>query len=299
MESLDWNDVRYLLAAVRTGSTLAASRALKVSQPTVARRIAALEAALGVPLVLRSQTGYRPTPQAESLMARFEAVETAVERLSSAALAEARQTSSRVRISTNDLYANQGVAAAVAEFRARHPGIQVELVVTDRLVDLAAGEADVAIRAAGRRPNEAGLVFRSLSRSRVAVFGSQAYFDRRGRPETIEALDGHAFITIGGNFADTVDVWLAAHAPNARVEVRTSSMLALVSQVRAGAALAFLPADDISAGSDLIACVEAPGYSLETWLVTHERVRHAPNVRAFMDFAAAFHRDGRRLTRLA
>jgi DNA-binding transcriptional LysR family regulator len=298
MDRLDWNDVRYLLAAARAGSTLAASRALKVSQTTVARRIAVLEEALGVPLFQRNHTGYRPTPEAEALMADFEAVGAAMERLAFAAAAQAREASGRLRLSTNDVFANVGVAEALIEFRAQYPDIKVELIVTDRIVDLAAGEADVAIRASGR-PTDAGLVARSLGRSTPTLFGSPAYFERHGRPTSREDLNDHAFVTIGGGYGAALERWLAANAPKGRVEVRASSMLALLGQVRQGLGLAFLPADRWTELAGLEPCLEAPEESLEVWLVTHERVRRAPAVRAFMDFAAAYHAKGRRLTRLA
>ena len=79
---LDWNDLRYFLAVAREGSTLAAGRELRVSQTTVARRIAALEAALGFPLFEKRQAGYALTPAGEELLERAEQVETSRDCLS-------------------------------------------------------------------------------------------------------------------------------------------------------------------------------------------------------------------------
>ena len=69
---LDWNDLRYFLTVARDGSTLAAARELRVSQTTVARRIAALEEALGVRLFEKRQAGYSLTPDGQSLLGRAE-----------------------------------------------------------------------------------------------------------------------------------------------------------------------------------------------------------------------------------
>ncbi len=77
----DWNDLRYFLAVASGGSTLAASRTLRVSQTTVARRIAALEQALGFPLFEKRQAGYALTPAGEELLARAGQVESARQRL--------------------------------------------------------------------------------------------------------------------------------------------------------------------------------------------------------------------------
>src|SRR3546814_5055030 len=73
----DWNDLRYFIAVAETGSTLAAGRTLRVSQTTVARRVAALEEALGLTLFERRQAGYAPTPAGEALLGQAHQVGTA------------------------------------------------------------------------------------------------------------------------------------------------------------------------------------------------------------------------------
>ena len=89
----DWNDLRHFLAVARTGSTLAAGNALRVSQTTVARRITALEAALGVMLFERRQSGYALTPAGEALLAHAEAVDGAAANFADAANHHIRQAS--------------------------------------------------------------------------------------------------------------------------------------------------------------------------------------------------------------
>ena len=90
---MDWNDLRYFLAVADQGSTLAAGRALRVSQTTVARRIAALEEALGLPLFEKRQAGYTLTPAGEELVDRARQVEAATEGFTEASAALARDTS--------------------------------------------------------------------------------------------------------------------------------------------------------------------------------------------------------------
>src|SRR6478672_6644283 len=102
---MDWNDLRHFLAVAREGSTLAAGRALHVSQTTVARRIAALEEALSLPLFDKRQAGYALTPAGEELLARAEQVEAAANGFSEAAIAHARDLSGTVRITTEEVYA--------------------------------------------------------------------------------------------------------------------------------------------------------------------------------------------------
>src|SRR5688500_19847059 len=97
---LDWNDLRYFLSVADHGSTLAAGRALRVSQTTVARRIAALEDALGLTLFEKRQAGYALTPAGEGLIERARQVETATEGFVEASAALVRDTSGIVRITT-------------------------------------------------------------------------------------------------------------------------------------------------------------------------------------------------------
>lgn len=286
MADFDWNDIRFVLAAARDGSALTASRALRVSQPTVARRIAALEAALGVRLFERSPTGLRLTEQAQALLPRFEAVEAAARTLEAAASAEARQVSGTLRVTTNEIIANYGLAPALREFGVQYPQIRVEVIVTDRLVDLASGEADVAIRG-GERPAEPGVVARRLGRSTIAIFGSQDYYARYGRPQALADLDSHVFVACEGPYA-MAERLIRRHAPAARFEYRSSSPLNMIVNARHGLGLVILPNAYFRQDPDLSPCLEYPDLVAEDWLATHESLRHAPRVRAFLDFVAAF-----------
>src|SRR6188472_2938677 len=116
---LDWNDLRYFLAVARDGSTLAAGRALRVSQTTVARRIAALEEALGFPLFEKRQAGYALTPAGQDLLKRAEGVETAA--------AQSRDVTGIVKITTEEVYAITILAPLLRELHETHAEIVIEL----------------------------------------------------------------------------------------------------------------------------------------------------------------------------
>ena len=118
---LDWNDLRYFLAVARQGSTLAAARSLRVSQTTVARRIAALEGALGFPLFDKRQAGYALTPAGEQLLDRAGSVEAAASAFSDAAGAHVRDLSGTVRITSEEVYATCLISPLLRELHERHP----------------------------------------------------------------------------------------------------------------------------------------------------------------------------------
>ena len=144
---LDWNDLRYFLAVADGGSTLAAGRALRVSQTTVARRIAALEQAIGLPLFEKRQAGYALTPSGEQLLKRARSVGTAAEAFTEAAAAEKRDTSGTVRITTQEIFMML-LAPMLRELHERHPEIMIELDDSQEFRDLGEGEADIALRSA-------------------------------------------------------------------------------------------------------------------------------------------------------
>src|SRR3954463_8514705 len=111
----DWNDLRYFLAVARIGSTLGAAKELRVSQTTVARRIAALERALGLPLFEKRQAGYALTPAGENLVEQAERVELAATGFADAAAARTRDLSGTVKISAEEIFATTLMAPMLRE----------------------------------------------------------------------------------------------------------------------------------------------------------------------------------------
>src|SRR5690349_5618145 len=179
---LDWNDLRYFLAVANGGSTLAAGRALRISQTTVARRIGALEDALGVRLFDRRQAGYALTPAGEALLPRAAAVEGAASAFSDAAAAQSRDVSGAVKITTEEVYAITLLAPILRELHEQHPDIMIELDTSQQVRDLGAGEADISLRSTKGEEQPAGLVGRQLCADDWALYCSRSYAERHGVP---------------------------------------------------------------------------------------------------------------------
>ena len=118
---LDWNDLRYFLAVAREGSTLAAARSLRVSQTTVARRISALEEAIGVRLFEKRQAGYSPTTAGHELVRLAEQVEVSVTGFTDAANAQSRELRGAVKLTTEEaaIHAACRNSAALASLPCR------------------------------------------------------------------------------------------------------------------------------------------------------------------------------------
>lgn len=281
---LDWNDLRYFLAVARGGSTLAAGRALRVSQTTVARRVAALEKAIKLPLFERRQAGYALTPAGEELLVRAEEVEKAAHGFSEAAGGQARDVSGVVRITTEEVYAITLLASLLAELHDLHPEIRIELDTSQTLRDLGAGEADIALRSTkGEQP--AGLVGRQLAPDDWALYCSRSYAERHGVPRNLKELREHPLIGGGGGHLWIYyQAWLQSLGLEEQVAMHHATSGGLLAGVRSGFGIAVLPCIVADGDPELVRCLPPRDHERVLWLFTHERVRHTPRVRVVVDF---------------
>ena len=284
---MDWNDLRYFLAVARDGSTLAAARVLRVSQTTVARRIAALEEALGFPLFEKRQAGYALTPAGQDLLKRAEGVETAANAFSEAAAAQSRDVTGIVKITTEEVYAITILAPLLRELHETHAEIVIELDTSQQVRDLGAGEADISLRSTKNSTQlSAGLVGRQLCIDDWALYCSRDYASRHGVPKNRAQLRQHAFIGGGGgNLWIHYQNWLQTLGLESNVAMHHATSGGLLSGVRSGFGIAVLPCIVADSDPDLVQCLPPRGeHGRVLWLFTHERVRHTPRVRAVIDF---------------
>jgi DNA-binding transcriptional LysR family regulator len=194
---MDWNDLRYVLAVAEAGSALRAAERLGVNQTTVLRRIDALEAQLGTAFFERRRSGHSLTPAGRRAVEAAERMDAEVGALVSALAAERRNLAGLVRITTSESLANRLVTPSMRAFHERHPGIDVELITSDQRLDLARGDADVALRA-GSRPEGAGIVARRLPDHHWTIYCSRKYAAQRGYPRTREEIGSHDIVGMDG-----------------------------------------------------------------------------------------------------
>lgn len=162
MRNYDWDDLRCFLAVALQGSTLGAAKSLKLHQTTVARRIEALEQALGLRLFDRSAAGYALSSAGADLLPFAQEVGGAAAAFGERAALNGRRSRQIVRITTSDVLASLIITPALPAFAAAHPDVQIHTVIDDRKLDLAKGEADLALRV-GTRPKDGDLIVRSLA----------------------------------------------------------------------------------------------------------------------------------------
>jgi DNA-binding transcriptional LysR family regulator len=281
----DWNDLRYLIAVAESGSTLAAGRSLRVSQTTVARRIAALEQALDTRLYERRAAGYALTAAGEALLSQAQAVEQAATGFAGAAAALARESSGTVRLTTEEIFANTLLGPMLRELHDLHPGIVIELDTARELRDLGNGDADIAVRRIGLA-SHAGVVGRRLCIDYWTLYCSRDYAARHGVPKSVEDLKNHALVGGGGgNLWRAYEAWIHELGLDEQVAIHHGTSTGLLSAVRSGFGIAVLPCIVADDDPDLIRCLPPRrGHGRTMWLLTHDRVRHTPRVRFVIDF---------------
>ena len=181
--------MRLFVQAVQSGSLSAAGRALGFSPAVASKRLARLEAGLGVRLLQRSSRRLALTREGDIYFERASAI------LGEVAAAEAAVSAGRdvarglLRISAPVALGRRWIGPAVERFSARHPAVAVHLGLTDAVVDLIDGGLDLAVRI-GELP-DSRLVSRRLAANRRVVCGSPAYLRRHRRPRTPADLRGH------------------------------------------------------------------------------------------------------------
>jgi DNA-binding transcriptional LysR family regulator len=289
---MQWNDLLYVLAIVRTGSALRAAETLGVNQATVLRRLDAIEAATGTQLFERRRSGLRPTEVGRLAAEAATRMEREAQALENALSARRRTLAGSVRLTTSVGLADRLVIPGMRTFQALYPSIVVELLVADERLDIARGEADVALRA-GSGPEAAGVVARRLPDAQWTIYCSRAYAAERGAPESRAAIRGHEIVGLDGLMGRLPAwLWLKASAPDAVVRFRSNSLVNLVSNLKAGLGLGALPTLTGDAEPELMRCFPPPPELIsELWLIVREEIKAQPHVRALTDFLARYIRE--------
>jgi DNA-binding transcriptional LysR family regulator len=277
---IDWDDVRYFLAAARGGSVRAAAGRLGVNHSTVLRRIGQLEARLGTQLFEKLPSGYRLTPAGEEVLELAEQMEASSHQLEARVFGRDQSVRGLLRVTLPPFLSTHLLMPDVGDFARLYPDIEMEIVSTGEVVNLTNREADVAIRiVADRKALPLNLhalkgpeVFAGIymSSDRLAAW-------RAGAPDTIRP------IVIGGQ---GVPDWAAEGEVRATgVPFRTPDAEAQIAAARQGIGMTRLPCF-VGDADRLLARV--PGIDLKAhaalWFLTQGETRKTARVRLFVEF---------------
>jgi DNA-binding transcriptional LysR family regulator len=282
--ALDWSDLRYLLVLRDCGNIASAARRLKVDQATVRRRLAALQKAAGVTLVVKVPGGLELTLAGERAVEAARAMDASASQLEASLAALDGSLAGAVRIAAPDTIATWILAPALGELRGLHPDLIVELVAGAQAVSLVRREAEVALRLF--RPREESLAARRLATVGFGLYASRAYVERH-RPDA-QALAGQVLLGYDDSLLATRHGRWFAERASGKFFVRTNSTFALHQAAIAGLGIALLPCfvgDSEPALVRVAGPTEIP--ASELWVVLHPDLRRVRRVRAVASFVEA------------
>lgn len=280
METLSWDDLRIVKAVANAGAVAAAAQTLGVNVSTVARRLSSIEEALGVALFDRRRAGYLPTAQGDEIVALAERVELDVVSVTRRVSGHAQGHAGDLRITTSDSILLYFLTPMIASFKARNPAVRVEVSVGNGALNLARGEADIAVRATDAPPE-------NLFGRKVAKIAWSAYAARSSTGQV--ASDGGAawdgpWVSYGGRLAGLkACTLLEARAPAEAIGYRTDSVAGAAAAIASGLGAGYLPCmlGDLSPDLQRIGPLE-PELDDDLWLLTHPDIRRSGRVFAFM-----------------
>ena len=283
---MDWDKLRIFHAVADAGTLTHAGDTLHLSQSAVSRQIRALEESLNTTLFRRHARGLLLTEQGELL---FETTRSMTKRLEATA-ARIRDSEDEVfgelRVTTTTGFGTLWLAPRLHRLFERYPNLKIDLMLEERVLDLAMREADVAIRM--KEPSQADLIRRRLMEVRIRFYASTGYVEKNGLPRTPEELNSHRLIThspaspqvrAGADFA------LPFLASNLQSVLTVNSYFGILQGVAQGLGVGALP-DYITADTPNLVSVlpEDQSAPIPVYLAYVEELRHSKRVTAFRDF---------------
>jgi DNA-binding transcriptional LysR family regulator len=281
--NIGWELYRTFLSVLNQGSLSGAARALAIAQPTVGRHVAALEKSLGLALFTRSQVGLMPTEAALALRGYAQSMQSTVAALERVAASQGTGVRGTVRITASDVIGVEVLPGIVADLRAQHPDLVIELVLTDRIQDLLRQEADIAVRMA--RPRQELLVARRVGPIELGIHAHQRYLSRHGTPTTIAELANHALIGFDQptEFTRGASKRFSGWRREA-FAMRADNNLAQLALIRAAAGIGVCQAALARRDESLVRLFPRQvALQLETWITMHEDLRNSPRCRVTFD----------------
>lgn len=280
----DWQLFRTFLAVAREGSLSSAARVLGTTQPTMGRQVAALETSLGVRLFTRSLNGLSPTDAGLRLIPSAEAMAAAAAAAQRSASGEVDEAQGTVRIAASDVVGGEVLPPILATFQARHPGISLELALSNRNEDLLRGDADLAIRMV--RPTQGALVAKKIGRLDIALYAHRRYLKKRPMPARLDELRGHALIGYDRDdaYLGLLDERFGLKLTRDTFAFRSDNELAQIAALRAGFGVGPCQLGIARRDRNLVPVLHSElMVSLEMWLAMHRDLRGSRRIRLTFD----------------
>jgi DNA-binding transcriptional LysR family regulator len=289
---MDWDKLKVFHAAAEAGSFTHAGDSLGLSQSAVSRQVSSLESELSVPLFHRHARGLILTEQGELLFRTAHDVLLKLESVRTRLSDSREKPNGELRVTTTVGLGVNWLTPRLGEFLDMYPEIRVSLITTDEELDLAMREADVALRI--RQPVQPDLIQRKLFSVRFHAYASPDYLKRFGTPRSLEDLDAHRIVLMGGavpTYMQNVK-WLLDAGREGK-EPRTpwlviNNVLGLLRAAQRGIGIAMLPDYSVEGDGGLVKLFsDVDGFNFETYFVYPEELKSVARIQVFRDFLVA------------
>lgn len=281
--SFDWNQARTFLAVAEEGSLSAAATALKLTQPTVTRQLAALEEDLKVTLLERTGRTVSLTPAGLNLLDHVRAMAEGANMMSLAASGQSQDIDGKVRITASEMTSVYLLPDILEQLSEKAPDLQLEIVADNSVRDLLLREADIAIR--HTRPEQPNLIAKLACEQMMRFYAVDAYLTRYGKPEQAGDMSSHQFVSFG-DFERIVGYLSLVGLDLSQRNFRYASNSQLVEWeiARKGHAIAIMN-DSIAAKFPEFQPVltEIEPFSIPFWLVAHRELQTSRRIRFVFD----------------
>jgi len=276
---ISWDDHRYFLAIARAGMLTAAAKALVVSQPTVSRRLGAMESRLGAKLFNRTRKGYELTASGAELFETVTRVEEELAEADRTLFGRDRAISGSLRFTSTEIFINGYLGRHVWDFLRKYSEVEIRLICTQSLLSLGRGDADLAIRFTENPPD-------SLIGRRLAKVAYGIYAAKGATAERFLGVERSDWEWIGMHTEAFNRMIFGTFAPNTRLKHRVDDMSAMHAMARAGLGVAILPCYTADVDSTLTRLQPEPllDPKFTMWLLYHPNVRRTRRLRLFADF---------------
>jgi len=284
---MEWSDVRIFLAIARSGTLGAAARMIGQTQPTMGRRLRALEGSLGHVLFQRTRDGFVLTDEGAAVLSYAERMEEEALSFTRALAGQDAKLTGVLRVSSSDWFGVHVLTPIFARFLAKHPEVSIELVTDARRYNLARREADLVFRITPF--DEPDVIQRKLMHIDYALYG-------RADLTSPKAGDGkgQTLISMDSAFDQLPDVlWVKRMLPNAKIVFGSNNRDAQAQMCAQGTGYAVLPCPlgDGDARLARFDVGEAPP-GRDVWLGYHRDLKRVARLRALLDeTVAALQRD--------
>lgn len=284
LNNINWDDVRFFLAAAELGSLSAAARQLNSNQPTVGRHIDRLEQRLGVRLFQRHKKGLTLTQEGMRVLEHSQLMSSGVQNILRMVDGGYQQLHGCVRLAIPEGLGNAVVVPHLEQFYQRYPNLRLILNISSQAANLTRGEADIALRLF--RPEEGDLVARQLGCMGLGLYASPHYLEQHSCPQDIADLAEHKIIAYGDELSALPEnQWLLDHTRVEHWLIQSNSTMSRLAATENGLGISIQPCLVAEHEPELIRVLpDVPLPSHIIWLVYHQDLRHIPRISVTVEF---------------